>query len=233
MPLSPSKNAALVTAGTALALLAWDSTRLDMALAHAIGGTGGFPLREHWLLSTVLHEGGRYAGWLVELALCLAVWWPPRWMAGLDMGRRLQLAVTPLVLLLAVNSIKAMTGISCPWDLAEFGGVARYVPHWTQLLGSDGGSGRCFPAGHASAGFAFIGGWFVLARTNRRAARFWLAGSLAVGLVLGIAQQLRGAHFMSHTLWAAWMCWVMAWLIDMLFTRLLRDRPVLLQGEVA
>jgi len=45
-------------------------------------------------------------------------------------------------------------------------------------------------------------------------ARRWLAAALAAGLVLGVAQQLRGAHFMSHTLWSAWLCWVVAWGID-------------------
>ena len=35
------------------------------------------------------------------------------------------------------------------------------------------------------------------------------------GLLLGLGQQWRGAHFMSHTLWSAWICWMvglaMAW----------------------
>jgi len=36
-------------------------------------------------------------------------------------------------------------------------------------------------------------------------------------MVLGIGQQLRGAHFMSHTLWTGWLCWMTAWLSDPLF----------------
>jgi membrane-associated PAP2 superfamily phosphatase len=31
--------------------------------------------------------------------------------------------------------------------------------------------------------------------------------------VLGLAQQWRGAHFMSHTLWSAAVCWMIAWLV--------------------
>jgi membrane-associated PAP2 superfamily phosphatase len=34
-----------------------------------------------------------------------------------------------------------------------------------------------------------------------------------------VAQQWRGAHFTSHTLWTAWVCWVVAWLVDMAVTR--------------
>ena len=85
---------------------------------------------------------------------------------------------------------------------------------------SDGGSGHCFPAGHASAGFGFLGGWFALHRHLPRLAGFWFLGALILGLTFGIAQQLRGAHFMSHTLWTAWICWMVAWLTDIGFNRL-------------
>jgi membrane-associated PAP2 superfamily phosphatase len=45
-------------------------------------------------------------------------------------------------------------------------------------------------------------------------ARGWLAAAVAAGLVLGLAQQWRGAHFMSHTLWSGWVCWCVAWALD-------------------
>ena len=79
----------------------------------------------------------------------------------------------------------------------------------------DGGAGRCFPAGHAAAGFSFVGGYFALARDTPRAARWWLAVALVMGLLLGLGQQMRGAHYMSHTLWTAWLCWTVGLAIDM------------------
>jgi membrane-associated PAP2 superfamily phosphatase len=39
---------------------------------------------------------------------------------------------------------------------------------------------------------------------------------MVIGFVLGISQQIRGAHFMSHTLWTAWLCWTVGWLTDAL-----------------
>jgi len=215
----PAISPGLITAALALALLAWDATGLDLWLAHVSGGATGFPLRDNWFLYRVLHEGGRHASWLVVLGLCLAVWWPVGFLRRLDASQRLQLAVTTLLALLAVSTLKSVTGISCPWDLAGFGGVARYASHWTQILQADGGSGRCFPAGHASAGFAFAGGWFVFRRNAPRIAWAWLGAALAAGFVFGIAQQIRGAHFMSHTLWTAWLCWAVAWLTDMAWPR--------------
>ena len=94
------------------------------------------------------------------------------------------------------------------------------MPHWFMLTQSDGGSGRCFPAGHASAGFAFVSGYFAFRDTRASLARGWLAASFAAGLLLGLAQQARGAHFMSHTLWSAWVCWCTAWSVDLLARRL-------------
>ena len=48
---------------------------------------------------------------------------------------------------------------------------------------------------------------------------WWLRGllgaSLLAGFILGGAQQVRGAHFMSHTLWTGWLCWTVGWLCDL------------------
>ena len=63
-----------------------------------------------------------------------------------------------------------------------------------------------------------MGGYFVLRDRAPRAARIWLAAALAAGLVLGVSQQMRGAHFMSHTLWTAWLCWTVAWACHSLVT---------------
>lgn len=60
--------------GLMLLLLAWDFSGMDMALAHTMGGHSGFPWRDHWLLGTVLHQGGRAASWLVLLVLAVAIW---------------------------------------------------------------------------------------------------------------------------------------------------------------
>ena len=219
MTSSPNRRLATVTAAVTLALLAWDLLQLDMPMARWWGDAQGFMLRDNWVLDNVVHDGGRRVAWALTLALCVGVWWPWGWLRGIDTARRLQLAATTLLAALAVSTIKSFSGTSCPWDMAEFGGVARYaggLPHWLSLTAGDGGSGRCFPAGHASAGFAFVGGYFAFRDVRPALARGWLAVALAAGLVLGLSQQLRGAHFMSHTLWSAWVCWCVAWAIDSL-----------------
>lgn len=231
MPFAPSpataaqahRRALLWTMVTLLCLLIWDALGQDRALARWFGTASGFPLRDQWFLVQVMHEGARRVGWILVLLLALAVWWPVALWRSLSTVERLQMAVSALLALLVVSVGKNLSATSCPWDLAEFGGVARYASHWALGL-HDGGGGHCFPAGHASAGFAFIGGAFALRRAHPRAARWWLAGALVAGLVLGLAQQLRGAHFMSHTLWTAWLCWLTGWCCDLAASRLRTHR---------
>ncbi|PTT20845.1 phosphatidic acid phosphatase [Acidovorax sp. HMWF029] len=204
----------LWTLGILAAVVAWDAIGQDIPLARAFGSANGFPMRDQWFFVQVLHEGARRLGWLLVLLLALGVWWPWGVLRRLDVGERLQMAISALLALAAVSVGKNLSTTSCPWDLAEFGGVARYASHWA-LGVVDGGGGRCFPAGHASAGFAFMGGYFALRRKAPAAARWWLAAAVLAGLVLGGAQQVRGAHFMSHTLWTGWLCWTVGWLCDL------------------
>jgi membrane-associated PAP2 superfamily phosphatase len=193
-------------------VLAWDASGLDLPLARLAGSESGFPWRDHWLLSTILHDGARRFAWLLALLLCLAVWWPVGPFERLTTSQRLQLAVTVLVAPLAVSLLKTGSLTSCPWDLSTFGGFASYTSHWS--LQPDGGGGHCFPAGHAASGFGLMGGYFALRPTSARAARLWFAAGAGSGLLLGLGQQWRGAHFMSHTLWSALVCWGVAWAID-------------------
>ena len=212
--LAAASGITLALAGLALA---WDASGLDLALARLAGGAGGFPWRDSWLLAVAFHEGGRLLAWALALALCLAVWWPLGPLAGIGQRERLQLALSCLFGALAVAVLKSGSLTSCPWDLAEFGGFARYVSHWYPA--TDGGSGHCFPAGHAASGFTFVGGFFAFRVSHPALARRWLAGALCAGLLLGLVQQWRGAHFMSHTLWSAFVCWAVACLLQVAWPR--------------
>lgn len=189
-----------------LAVLLWDFSGADMAMARLAGDAHGFALRGHGLLSGLAHDGAKRLSWALILALCATVWWPVGPWKDLTTSRRLELAVLPLLAGLFITTLKAFSLTSCPWDLNEFGGVAQYLSHWR--LAPDGGSGHCFPGGHAAHGFAMMAGYFVFRDSHRSLARIWLAGSILAGLVLGLVQQWRGAHFMSHTLWTALLCWL-------------------------
>lgn len=218
------RHAWLTLASLALILL-WDALSyrygLDTKLAEPWASSSGFTLKNHWLLSNVLHDGARKLAALLKLALLIAIWWPFGILKQLTRTERIWLFFTIVTALLLVSTFKHASASSCPWDMQSFGGKASYVSQWA--WGSfDGGPGRCFPAGHASTGFSWVAGYFVLRPHAPRTARRWLLVALSVGFVLGFVQQLRGAHYLSHTLWSAWLCWAWAWLCNLLLPLLTR-----------
>lgn len=199
-------------------LLLWDASGADLPLARWMGTPMGFPLRENPFLAHVMHTGAKNLSWALLVALFLAIRWPVGFLRRLDRASRAQLALTVLASVFAVSLLKHASHTSCPWDLQEFGGMAHYVSHWSWGV-RDGGPGGCFPAGHASTAFAYLGGYFVLRRVAPRIALAWLAAALVGGLLLGVTQQLRGAHYMSHTLWSGWVCWTVGLAIDTVIRR--------------
>lgn len=212
-------DAALLAIPAIAVLLAlWDMTSLDLMLARWFGTPTGFPMRDSWWLSRLLHDDLKLVAWGAATALIVGVWLPWGPLRRIDLPRRAALAVALLLSLGVVSLSKSLSHTSCPWDLAQFGGVARYVSHWSWGL-RDGGSGHCFPGGHASAGFAFLSLYFAWRDDAPRLARACLAAALLGGLALGWVQQARGAHFMSHTFWTAWLCWTTCWAVDALRRR--------------
>ncbi len=206
-PLSTGRRDLLVTALALVALGLWDAGHLDLPTARLFGSAQGFGLRDSWWTSTLLHQGGRVAAWVTLVVLALSLWRMP--MPG-QPGRaqRGGWIVVMLLCIVAVPTIKRFSPTSCPWDLAEFGGVATYVSHW-RLGVADGGPGRCFPSGHAVAAFGFFGMYFLWRGHSAVRARAWLTAVLVAGAVFGLAQLVRGAHYPSHTLWSAWLCWAL------------------------
>ena len=207
---------AIVSLFLLIIFLVWDSTTWDMQLATIWGEPGGFALREHWWMAKIMHAGARNVGWLFFVAILIGIWRPWGALRALATADRVSLFLSVLSALLSVTLIKGFSQTSCPWDLQAFGGAAPYVSHWN-LWVSDGGGGHCFPAGHASTGFAFMAAYFGLRQNNAPGAMKWLVLAISVGFVLGIAQQIRGAHFMSHTFWTAWLCWTVGWISHVLF----------------
>lgn len=212
---SPNLRPGVLTLLALALLMTWDALGGDLPLARLAGTPMGFPWRDNPFLVHVMHEGAKNLSWLLLIGLFAAIRWPVGVLRRLPTAARVQLALSVLASVLAVSLLKHASDTSCPWDVKEFGGVAQYVSHWAWGV-RDGGPGGCFPAGHASAAFAFLGGYFVLRHVAPRAAIVWLGTALVAGLVLGLAQQLRGAHYMSHTLWTAWICWTVGFAIELI-----------------
>ncbi|MEZ5647117.1 MAG: phosphatase PAP2 family protein [Burkholderiaceae bacterium] len=184
--------------------IAWDLGAQDMPVMHLLGTVRGFALRDEPLLSLGLHDGFRQLALALLAALVLWTFWPGP-SARAQRRERLAVLGAVLVSILAVNLIKINSLTSCPWDLADFGGRAHHVSHWSWGI-ADGGRGHCFPGGHASSAFAFVGLALPGLTRGQRSGWWWLAAVLLMGVVAGAVQTLRGAHYPSHTLWTLVVC---------------------------
>jgi membrane-associated PAP2 superfamily phosphatase len=189
------------------------STTLDLTVAHAlffdeqrsswIGAT-------NWWTNQLIHRDGT---WLMRsvAALSLALWGATWLRPQLHELRRpaLFFFVSLVLSVGLVGLLKTLTNVDCPRDLSEFGGIFPFI-HLFEHRPDGLRHAQCFPAAHASSGYALLALYFVLRERSRRAARFGLASGLLLGLVFGIAQQARGAHFVSHDVWSAMLVWTVS-----------------------
>jgi membrane-associated PAP2 superfamily phosphatase len=197
----------------ALAVCTIGALDIDWHLSRALYAWEGYRwlLRDATLTEAVLHRGGH--------ALCIAAWLGTlgAWIVARRRGAALQrplafLLLSVLASTLLVSWIKSWSNMDCPWDIDGLGGTRPYL----DLLSprpSGLPQGRCFPAGHASGGYAWVGLYFVFLAI--RPAWRWrgLAIGLGIGALFGLAQQLRGAHFLSHDLWTLAICWCVAYVL--------------------
>lgn len=199
----------LTLALLALVLL-WDASGLDLAVMRLWGTEHGFALKQHPLLSHWLHTRGQQAALVLYGALLFMVWRPLGPWRALQRRERAHALIAVTLSLLTISTLKHFSLTSCPWELDMFGGPAHHVSHWAWRT-PDGGGGQCFPGGHASSAFGFLAMTLPFLSASdarlRRTGQHWLVLLVAVGLVFGLTQTLRGAHYPSHTLWTAWICW--------------------------
>ena len=200
-------------------LVVFQFTELDVWLARHFYNAQLqlWPYREHWLLQGVIHKAGRLAvyvlGGFMLVALLLSLRGASRWASYREALLFLVLAGIsgPLV----VTYFKSHTVIYCPWDVALFGGAKPHVKLFDRIVGALA-VGHCFPAGHSSLGFTWVNLYF-LGLVVKPAYKFYgLAVGLGMGMVFAAAQEIRGAHFLSHDLFSLALCWFCSLAVFML-----------------
>lgn len=201
-----------LVAAFALAALAilWlgECTGIDMSLARAAYDPlrGEFPWRHAFLTEAVGHRYLRHVCLLAGAGVIGAVLLDLRCRVFSEGTRRRMrlLACNAVLVPLAVSLAKRSSALSCPWDLQVFHGKQPYF-RLLDAVPVEAVAGHCWPAGHASGMLWLLG--LVVFWLPHRPCRAAVAGTvvMAAGLATGWVQQLRGAHFLSHTLWSMWM----------------------------
>jgi len=124
------------------------------------------------------------------------------------------LGIVPALMALGKNT----TGVYCPSQIIRYGGDHIYA-HVLEAIQSaivSTRKGCCFPAGHASGGFALMSLYFWA--DSRAKQRLGLMTGLVLGWTMGLYQMFKGAHYLSHTLFTM----AAAWLIIIILARLFR-----------
>jgi membrane-associated PAP2 superfamily phosphatase len=204
-------------------LITWlgAATDVDLALADAAfdARLGVFPWREAWLADAFGHVILKRL--LVALALAavgVAAWdlaRPLRWSALRRRQQRL-VALSALLVPGVIAALKQLSSSHCPWDLQRYGGAQAYI-RLLEAVPQGVPAGHCMPGGHASSALWLISLAVFFLPRRPRAAALALLLLLAAGGAVGWLQQLRGAHFLTHTLWSMWIaCAVVFALADRL-----------------
>ena len=162
---------------------------------------GEFFLKSNWYLDNLNHR------YVKQLLIMAYVSFLGLWIASFKFKQLLQHRTTYLYLFLmiilstsVIGILKSQSDHACPWNMVIPSGDS-YTWQFNQI------GGHCFPGGHASTGFALLVGYFVYRAKNRSRAIFYLVAALILGLGMGWAQMMRGAHFFSHNLWTGWIIW--------------------------
>lgn len=182
---------------------------LDLSLSALFYTPGkGFTLWHDWLLEKVLHDWVKELTRAVVLLLALAA------LASLAMERLRPLRrllwfvlLTALMAAAAVTAVKHTSLQTCPVGITLFGGMEPYFSLFDPVPAGVR-SGQCWPGGHAASAFSFFPLVFAarqLGRPMLARGLFWLV--MLFGLVLTMVQVARGAHFFSHQVWTALICW--------------------------
>ena len=114
-----------------------------------------------------------------------------------------------------IGSLKAISNTPCPCNIVNFNGTYpetkvfdSYPKDFIQTS-----KAKCWPAGHASGGFALMA-LFFLFKTPKNQKRA-LVVALVIAWSMGLYKMLLGDHFLSHTI----ITMIMAWLIILIIVK--------------
>lgn len=169
----------------------------------------------------LIYTGPKFALVLLAAACLLALMasWHWKW----AQARRRGLAVLLISLIIvpaAIGALKTATNVACPARSDRYGGDVPTISLFARYPadGRPADRQRCFPAGHASGGFALFA--LVYLFSSRTARLRAVALALAVGTAMAAYKMAIGDHFLSHTLVTMELAALMVALIGMAVDRM-------------
>lgn len=210
--IEPTRQILLSLISLFIALIWFELTPTDVWLQSFLYDSG----RHEWLLNQpgdmakfIFYDGIKILLVLVELILIVYLVFFRTVRIVYQYRHGLLVVILSLIIVPSViGGIKATSNIACPKDITHFGGQIVYVKLFNHYSDENlpATKQKCFPAGHASGGFALMSLYYLFqAPRNRRAA---LTVSLVLGWVMGSYKMIIGDHFFSHTFVTMLLSWL-------------------------
>jgi len=177
---------------------------------------------DSWWASTLIHRWGRT--FVALIFLVASSGFLISFLVKRLQSSRYILGYIVLTMLLATGAVallQQLSNVDCPWDLWFFNGTHPYYHLFDDKAGKTL-KGVCFPGGHSSGGFSLLVFYFVYRDYNKYYAYIILGIASIIGCSFAFAQWGRGAHFVSHDLWSAMICWCVALLLYKLILQPIR-----------
>ena len=120
---------------------------------------------------------------------------------------------------LIVGGLKRETNMPCPKNELLYGGKLIRTAVWESypLPYENMPHIKCWPAGHASGGFALLSLFFLFKKQKNRFIALGIA--FTIGWSMGIYKMFIGDHFLSHTLITMLLAWLIILFITLFITK--------------
>lgn len=123
-----------------------------------------------------------------------------------------------------VISLKTVSNVPCPKNISHYNGTypdlkafQSYPDDFVQKEKI-----RCWPAGHASAGFSLLSLFFLFKTKRKKYIAIYF--SLIIGWIMGIYKMIIGDHFISHTIITMEIAWLITLIISVLINFLYKEK---------
>ena len=116
--------------------------------------------------------------------------------------------LSAIIIPITIGSLKAVSNTPCPKNIDFFGGnypnikvFESYPSNFVQEK-----KAKCWPAGHASGGFALLSLFFLFKKRKNKI--LIVSFSFVLAWSMGLYKMLIGDHFLSHTIITMLIAWI-------------------------
>jgi len=116
--------------------------------------------------------------------------------------------LSAIIIPITIGSLKAVSNTPCPKNIEFFGGnypnikvFESYPSNFVQEK-----KAKCWPAGHASGGFALLSLFFLFKKRKNKI--LIVSFSFVLAWSMGLYKMLIGDHFLSHTIITMIIAWI-------------------------